>query len=227
MKTFSKLFGRSPFVQVVKHGQKVEECVRRLFELLGVLFQGGDATQIEKLAVEVAELETEADGIRNKIHEQLSGKILIPVNRRELFDIVEQQDSIADRAEEIAVSLTFRDLKLPDEVFPEVKDFVEIVFQNCAIAAGVVSKLDLLIESSFAELDARTVLKLINELRERDDLTRDAGLAATRGIYSTEDTLSPVELMLWVKIIGLLGKMSSFADRTANGLRIVIENQRN
>ncbi len=227
MRGISNLFGRSPFVQVLEHGRKVDECVTRLAELFRVLFDSGDRESIEKLALEVAELETEADTIRNQIHEALSGKLLFPIGRAELFDFVEQQDSMADRAEEIAVSFTFRSLALPEAIAEDVMRFVEIVLQNCSIAAGVVSKLDLLIESSFAQLDAKTVLKLINELRGRDDLTRDAGLAATRTIFAAENSLSSVELILWVKIMGLLEDLSHFADSTANGLRIVIGNQRN
>jgi predicted phosphate transport protein (TIGR00153 family) len=225
MKVISRLFGRSPFVLVIEHGRKVQECVSRLLPLFTLQFKGGDREEVEKLAKQVSDLETEADQIRNRIHEELSGKIMIPLSRGELFDIVEKQDSMADRAEEIAVSMTFRKLELPDELSAEIVGFVEVVFQNCALVAGVVSKLDLLVESSFAKMDELTVLKLINELRERDDLTRDAYLAATRRLFEAESTFSPVELMLWFKIMGLLAEMSSFASRTANGLRIVIENQ--
>jgi uncharacterized protein Yka (UPF0111/DUF47 family) len=148
------------------------------------------------------------------------------VSRGELFDIVEQQDSMADRAEEIAACLTFRPLRLPKEVSSEVYRFVGAVFQNCSITAGVVSKLDLLIESAFAQRDALTVLKLIDELRERDDLTRSAYLAAMGAIYRAEAVFSPAELLLWVKIADSLAELGKFADATANGLRIVIENQK-
>lgn len=227
MKSITKLFGRSPFVHVVEHGAKVEECLSKLTGVISMVFEGGEPEKIKAAAIEVADLETEADAIRNKIHEALSGKLLLSVSRGELFDIVEQQDSMADRAEEIAASFTFRPLPLPEAISAEVKRFAAIVLQNCAIAAGVVSKFELLIESSFANRDTGTVLKLINELRERDDPTRDAGLAATRKVYGADQALSPVEIMLWIKIIGLLDDLSGFADCTANGLRIVIENQRN
>ena len=227
MKGISSLFGRSPFVLVVEHGQKVDECVSRLSELLAVFFEDGDQAKIAQMAQEVSDLETEADAIRNKIHRTLSGKILMAVSRGELFDLVEQQDSMADRSEEIAAGLNFRKLTLPEELSAEVRRFVEIVLQNCTIAAGVISKLELLMESSFAKMDALTVLKLIDELRERDDSTRDAFLAATGKIYAAEDTFSHAELMLWIRILESLENLSSAADCTVNGLRIIIENQKN
>ena len=227
MKMLSGLFGRSPFVHVVDHGRKVEECVVRLSSLLSVVLEGESEEEIRRLAAEVSELETEADQVRNRIHEVLSGKLMLPVSRSDLFDTVEQQDSMADMAEEIATSFTFRPLPLPDVIRDKIAHFISIVLENCTLASGVISKVELLIESSFADRDTETVMKLINELRGRDDSTRDACLEATRKIYAADESLSPVEIILWVKIVSLLQELSAYSDKTANGIRIIIENQRN
>jgi len=226
MNPLSGLFGRSPFIHLVEHGRKVEECVTRLSSLLSVILNAGSEEEIQGLAAEVAELETEADHLRNKIHEALSGKLMLPVSRGELFDTVEQQDSMADMAEEIATSFTFRPLPLPEAIRDEIAHFISIVLENCTLASGVISKVELLVESSFADRDAETVMKLINELRGRDDSTRNACLEATRKIYAADESLSSVEIVLWVKIVSLLQELSAYSDKTANGIRIIIENQR-
>lgn len=198
----------------------------RLSSLLSVILNSGSDEEIQRLAAEVAELETEADHLRNKIHEALSGKLMLPVSRGELFDTIEQQDSMADMAEEIATSFTFRSLPLPDAIRDEIATFISIVLENCTLASGVISKVELLIESSFADRDAETTMKLINELRGRDDSTRDACLEATRKIYAADEFLSSVEIVLWVQIVSLLQELSAYSDKTANGIRIIIENQR-
>lgn len=226
MSTLSSLFGRSPFIHIVEHGRKVEECVTRLSSLLSVVLNNGREEEIARLAKEVSALETEADDLRNKIHEALSGKLMLPVSRSELFDTVEQQDSMADMAEEIATSFTFRPLGLPDIIREEIAHFISIVLENCTLASGVISKVELLIRSSFAGRDAETTMKLINELRGRDDSTRDACLEATRKVYAASETLSSVEIILWVKIVSLLQELSAYSDKTANGIRIIIENQK-
>ena len=43
------------------------------------------------MATEVSELETEVDQVRDRIHEALSGKLMLPVSRGDLFDRVEQR----------------------------------------------------------------------------------------------------------------------------------------
>ena len=63
----------------------------RLSSLLSVVLKGGSEEEIRKLATEVSELETEADQVRNRIHEVLSGKLMLPVSRGGLFDRVEQR----------------------------------------------------------------------------------------------------------------------------------------
>ena len=198
----------------------------RLSSLLSVILNAGSEEEIQGLAAEVAELETEADHLRNRIHEALSGKLMLPVSRGELFDTVEQQDSMADMAEEIATSFTFRPLPLPEAIRDEIAHFISIVLENCTLASGVISKVELLVESSFADRDAETVMKLINELRGRDDSTRNTCLEATRKIYAADESLSSVEIVLWVKIVSLLQELSAYSDKTANGIRIIIENQR-
>ena len=76
---------------MVDHGRKVEECVARLSSLLSVVLKGGREEEIRRLATEVSELETEADQVRDRIHEALSGKLMLPVSRGDLFDRVEQR----------------------------------------------------------------------------------------------------------------------------------------
>lgn len=63
----------------------------RLSSLLSVVLKGGREEEIRRLATEVSELETEADQVRDRIHEALSGKLMLPISRGDLFDRVERR----------------------------------------------------------------------------------------------------------------------------------------
>ena len=67
------------------------------------------------------------------LDEVLSGKLILPVSRGELFDTVEQQDSMADMAEEIATSFTIRTLPLPEGIRDDIAHFIAIVLENCTL----------------------------------------------------------------------------------------------
>jgi len=58
-------------------------------------------------------------------------------------------------------TLTYRDMSLPAELMAAVKEHMALVLNVCELAAGVMSKLDLLVESFFGGRDALTVSRLI------------------------------------------------------------------
>lgn len=222
MAGISNLFGESPFGALAAHAEKVHECVRLLRELFNAL-TADQSGRLRAVAGQIFALETEADKIRNQLHEQLAAKILMPLRKDDLFNILEQQDSMADRAEDIAAILTYRDMRLPPPVMADIQEYLERILKNCELAAGIMSKLDLLVETSFTGRDALTVSKLITELAEREDATKAIQIELTRKFLAAESELPPVEVILWLQIIGFIAELSKFADRTGNGIRMTLE----
>jgi uncharacterized protein Yka (UPF0111/DUF47 family) len=130
---------------------------------------------------------------------------------------------MADRAEDIAQTLTYRDMTLPAPLMDEVDIYVAMVLRNCELAAGIMSKLDLLVEASFRGRDAVTVSRLITELAERDDEVKPAQIELTRKLLAAENRISSVEAVLWMDVIGYLASLSRNADRTGNGIRMTLQ----
>ena len=222
MTILTNLFGESPFGLLEAHGEKVHECVRLLRNLFEAL-RRGEAPRMLELAGQISRSETEADTLRNKLHEMVTSKVLLPMRKEDLLGILENQDSMADRAEEIAFLLTYRDMTLPGRLMELVITYVEQILRNCELAAGIMSRLDILVESSFKGRDALTVSRLATELAEREDEVKPRQVEVTRQLLATEVGIPPVEAMLWVKAIALLAELSKFADRTGNGLRMTLQ----
>ncbi|HMP84189.1 MAG TPA: DUF47 family protein [Verrucomicrobiota bacterium] len=222
MSILINLLGESPFAALEAHSNKVHECVRLLRESFSAL-QTGDAGQLRTLADRIGQLETEADAIRNQLHETMASQTLLPIRRDELFNILESQDSMADRAEDIACLLTYRDMSLPAPLMDQVLAYVEMVLKNCELAQGVMSRLGLLVEASFSGRDAITVSKLISELAEREDAIKPAETNLTRQLLQAQPPLPPVEALLWMQAIGQLAKLSKHAGNTGNGIRMTLK----
>ena len=66
---------------------------------------------------------------------------------------------------------------------------------------------------------ALLVVKKINKLESQNDAE---GLVIIRKIYTMEGVLSPTEIFLWSKIIGLIGSLADFAQKKANRMRLMI-----
>lgn len=222
MAILTNLFGESPFGVLEAHGEKVHECIRLVRDLFDHL-EAADSQKLLTTADRIIALETEADKLRNQLHEMLASKILMPFPKSEFFNILEQQDSMADRAEDVAAHLTLRDMRLPPGLMKSVLEFVDVIMGNCTLAWGIMSKLDLLVESSFGGRDALTVSKLITELAEREDAVKPMQIDLSRKLLAASDAIPPVESILWLRVIHYLAELSEFADRTGNGIRMTLQ----
>jgi len=221
MAILTNLFGESPFAILEAHGERVHECIRLLRDVFAAV-QRGDQAQLRALSDRICSLETEADKIRNQLHEMMVSHTLLPINKGELFNILEEQDSLADRAEDVANMLTYRDMSLPEPLMKQVLDYVEQVLRNCELARGITSRLDLLVEASFTGRDALTVSKLITELAEREDAIKPTQVEVTRALLKPEASLPPVEAVLWAQVVALLARLSLHADHVGHGIRLIL-----
>ena len=110
---FANLFGKSPFKALQDHMRVVLECAREippLFESLAAGDQGGVVAAKEK----IFEKEAEADRIKNDLRGALPKSLFMPVDRRDLLEVLQMQDSIADTAQDIAGLLIERRMEIPD-----------------------------------------------------------------------------------------------------------------
>jgi predicted phosphate transport protein (TIGR00153 family) len=222
MEPLFSMFGDSPFAALKAHGDKAHECVGVLPEIFEAL-QKAEFSLVRKGADRIGQLETEADHIQSDLHERLTAKVLIPVNRAELFGVMEHQDSIADRAEDVAAGMTCLGRPLPEQLMNHVAAYLEAVLANCRLQAGILSKMDLLVESSFSGRDALTVSKLITELNQAEDRIKDRHVDLSRRLVAADQQISSSELIVWLRVIDSLAALSKAADHTASGIRLMLK----
>jgi predicted phosphate transport protein (TIGR00153 family) len=222
MSILVNLLGESPFAALEAHGEKVHQCIQLLREVFAAL-PAADAARLRTLSDRICQLETEADEIRNQLHETLTVQKLLPIRNEELFRILEHQDSMADRVEDIASLMTYRNLALPSALMTPVQNYLENVLGNCELARGIMSRLDMLVEASFTGRDALTVSKLITELAQREDALKPGQVELTRQLLNATPPLPPVEAMLWMQVVDLLANLAKHADRIGHGIRMTLQ----
>ena len=126
MNIIGSLFkGSSPFFLLQMHMKKVVLCVDKVREIFKLL-QENNLEFLEKLSQELSSVEHEADLMKNDIRNHLSKRTLLLVDRSDFLEILSLQDSIADKAEDIAVFLTFYPLEMFDSFASNFKNFVRL-----------------------------------------------------------------------------------------------------
>jgi predicted phosphate transport protein (TIGR00153 family) len=109
---FANLFGKSPFKALQDHMRVVLECAREIPPLFESLAAGDQGVVAAK--ERIFEKEAEADRIKNDLRGALPKSLFMPVDRRDLLEVLQMQDSIADTAQDIAGLLIERRMEIPD-----------------------------------------------------------------------------------------------------------------
>ncbi len=215
------LFGKSPFKPTQKHMEAVEKCASEIVALFEALF-AGDRAQAEAHKDRVFELENEADDIKNQIRSQLPKSLFMPIDRRDLLDLLHAQDSIADTAQDVAGLLTIRELDIP-EVF---RDLLMVYVQRNVDAVrqckSVIGLLDELLEMGFRGRDVDRVEEMVQKLSEIESETDDQGIELTRLLYQHGDEMSPPTFFLWYELFQKLGDIADYAEDVGDRLRLLV-----
>ena len=107
MRAILSLFAKSPFEPMKAHMEKAHECAKRIEPLFAAVLSK-DQEAVKKIADEISRLESEADEIKHDIRNHLPKSLFLPIDRRDLLEILHIQDAIADIAQAIEDSRATR-----------------------------------------------------------------------------------------------------------------------
>ncbi len=192
------LFASSPFKPMQRHMATVLECVRQVPPLFEALC-AGDLEAVKTCERRIDELEGEADKLKNDLRSHLPKRLLLPVDRRDLLEILDLHDTIADTAQDIGQLLVEREMEVPESMRAPLGELVQAVERACLGQGAVIDEL--------------------GRLEERCD---DLESRLRRELFALEDTLSPVSVMFWYQLIDWLGDLADLSEKAGNRIRLLI-----
>ena len=216
------LFGRSPFGLLRVHMEKVAACLYKLPELFNAL-NCGNKMQVVQLAEEISRLEHEADLTKNDIRNHLPKRIFLSIDRARLLEILALQDSLADRAEDIAVLTTLRCEPMPDPLQKLFTPFFDKNLEAFTATHEIIKELKELLEAAFGGVEAEKVRDMVAIVaykeHEADLLQRDL----LRYLFNSSDQLSASEFCFWQKVCSEVNAVANICESLANGVRTTLE----
>ena len=217
----ASVFSKSPFKALQTHMGIVRECVLEvpmLFEALIAADQQAMTTQQDKIFVK----EEEADILVDELRMHLPRSLFMAVDRRDLLDLLDTQDNIADTAQDIAGLMMERDMSVPPEMAEPLQALVQRCVDTCLHAATIIERIDELIETGFRGREASDVELLVEELSSIEDETDVMGLELARALFSNEDNMKPVTVMFWYQMIQWIGDLADHAEAVGKQMRLLI-----
>ena len=215
------MFGKSPFKALQTHMGIVKECVLEVPALFDALIAGEQqnlSAQQEKIFAK----EEEADNMVDELRMHLPRSLFMAVDRKDLLELLNSQDNIADCAQDIAGLMMERDMSVPDEMAEPLKALVQGCVDTCIHAATIVERIDELIESGFKGREASSVEDMVKELSKMEDETDQMGMDLTRMLFANEDNMKPVSVMFSYQLIQWIGDLADHAETVGNQMRLLI-----
>lgn len=215
MSTIGKLFGRSPFGQIQQHMDQVSKCIHKMSEAIDVV-KAGRFDDLDRISVEVSQLEHQADQIKDDIRGRLLKRVFMPIDRSEVLEILSLQDSLADSAEDVCKVLTLKPLPMFDDLKADFDQFVEFNLQAFNIVASVIKQLDELIESGFGGVEAERIRGLAKDAAFAEHQADLIQLQLLKKIYAHDGDMTVGEFHLWMRLISVLSRISNVSENLAN-----------
>lgn len=222
MRNFFPILGKSPFGPIQAHMDKVYETALVLPSFFEA-FLGGDEAKSHEIRKAILLMEHEADLLKNDIRDNLPKSMFLPVDRRDLLSLLHHQDAIADLAEDIVIVATLQDnLQLPNDLQAPFLATVDQSLQTCKKAKKLVGEMQNLLASSFGGEEASKVLRMIDSIGEAEYKVDKQVYALAKDLYRREEEIGVTSLLLWQKMLQLVGRLANSAESIGDHLRLML-----
>lgn len=218
---FSRIFGNSPVAPLQKHIDSVVECVQQLVPYFEAV-NAKDWDSAREIQARIADLENKADVIKNELRLHLPSSLFMPIDRRDILEVLDLQDLIANKAKDIAGLILGRQMPIPAPLTDAYMRFLNRCIDATRQAQVAINELDELVVTGFRGDEASRVKSMITELHAIEDETDEIQIKLRAELYKLEQELSPVDVMFIYKIIEWTGDLADAAQSTGNRLQLVL-----
>ena len=222
LSTLVNLFGRSPFAPLQSHMEKVGKCVHMLKDLFQAI-EKKDYQAAEKIADSICKLEHEADLTKNDIRNHLPKSLFLPIDRSHLLEILTLQDTIADRAEDVAVLTSLKPLEILDSFKSDFYEFLNKNIEAYDSAQKIIKEMHELLECSFGGIEAEKVRLLVDEVALKEHQADNIQRSLLKALFKAENEMSYTTFHLWQKIFEATAAISNFSEKLAFRVRMTLE----
>ena len=217
----SGIFGSSPVGPLQEHMEKVVSCVCELTPFTrAVLTRNQQERDLRHQ--NIVELEKEADALKKELRLHLPSSLFMPIDRRDVLEVLTMQDLVAGGARDVAGLISGRNMLIPDSMAAGYKALVQRCLDACTQAHIAIRELDELIETGFGKVERKRVGGLLHELDEIEQDTDEQQVVLRNELFKLEDDLHPVNVMFLYKVIDNTGGIADRAQRVGSRLQLML-----
>ncbi len=184
---------------VLQHLAEVAKAIGFFQGALVAYLEEKDVDKAGKLAFETHHAEGVADDVRREVEVKLLAGALLPASRRDLLEVIEQVDRLANAAESILDYLLFQKPDIPAEL-------AEILLEIVHKTGEIFERVESMIEHLFSDLsqlhaDTQAIEKIEGEIDQRER-------AVIKRLFKMD-----LDLAKKIQLHGLVERLVEISDR--------------
>jgi predicted phosphate transport protein (TIGR00153 family) len=203
-----------------QHMKVCVACARKVLPFIEAMI-AGDREAMTARRDDIDRLEHEADDLKNDIRAHMPSRFMMAMERHDMLEILDCQDSIADVAQDIAELAELRRMTVPEPLVEPLLALVNRVVAACDHAEQVVRELDELVETGFGDREVARVEVMLDELNRIESDTDELSDRLLREVFALEEQLG-VGTAFWYQWVNWIADLADYAERVGNRLRLLI-----
>ena len=181
-----------------------------------------DQKKILAAQKEIVDGEHDADEMKKELRTHLPKGLFMPIDRRDVLDVLLRQDTIVNQAKDVASLITGRNMTLPKEMNAPFLEFTNLCIETVKQALHIINKLDELVETGFRGLEVEYVEELLVKLGDTESETDTMQEALRQTLFKLESTLGPVDVIFTYRLIDWVGNVADNAERVGSRLSLML-----
>jgi len=217
----SGIFGNSPVKPLQEHMEKIVACVSELTPFTKAALKHDE----QALAIHhqnIVTMENEADALKKDLRLRLPSSLFMPIDRRDVLEVLTMQDMVAGSARDVAGLIYGRNMVIPKSLAKGYKKLVKRSIDACKQAYVAISELDELIETGFGKVERKRIGRLLIKLDVIEQHTDELQVVLRNELFKLENELHPVNIMFLYKVIDLTGNIADRAQRVGSRLQLML-----
>ena len=132
--------------------------------------------------------------------------MFLPVHRRDLLDVLEMQEAIADRTEDIVGLMVDLPIEVPEEMRKPILILTGRAADAVSAANDVVGKFDDLVETGFKGPELKKTKALIREVISIETDADHIGTDITHTLFAHARDMDPVSIVFLHRLISWISR---------------------
>ena len=218
---FGKLFGKSPLKPMKNHMSIAAECATHMPSAMEAFFKQ-DKETLKDIRHSISQLEDDADKILEELQSRLPKSMFLPVDRRDLLDVLEMQEAIADRTEDIVGLMLDLPMDVPGELHKPIMRLVNRVTEGVNGALKIVKTFEDLVETGFKGPHMDKAQALIHEVVGIETDADTLGSEITHKLFSHAKNMDPVSVVFLYRLVGWIDDLADYSETLAIRSRLLL-----